>query len=201
MAPFSTFALSALHRRSPDPIPEATTRTSPPTRNSLSTEGGFLEAWAQGYNVGSLVILILIVFCNHRSGIWLHKLILLEVRTGLYVCCPAIDCSSSFWLSGTEPSSSSKTPTTAGTSPQPRPCSSSRTSSTMSSPGSRYGHSCPNGARDCSSFRCSASSPSGLLRPGPTSPTLMALAQTRMSACAHGRLLSATHGGFSPHGS
>jgi hypothetical protein len=45
----------------------------------LSIEGGFLEAWAQGYNVGSLVILILIVFCNYRSGIWLHKLILLEV--------------------------------------------------------------------------------------------------------------------------
>lgn len=38
-----------------------------------------MEAWAQGYNVGSLVILILIVFCNYRSGILLHKLILLEV--------------------------------------------------------------------------------------------------------------------------
>ncbi|KAF3050343.1 hypothetical protein E8E11_006398 [Didymella keratinophila] len=84
MAPFSTFALSALHRRSPDPTPEATTRTSPPTRNSLSTEGGFLEAWAQGYNVGSLVILILIVFCNYRPGIWLHKLILLELVLALW---------------------------------------------------------------------------------------------------------------------
>jgi hypothetical protein len=65
----------ALEKRFPEP---ATTRTSPPTRASLTTEGGFLEAWAQGYNVGSLVILILIVFCNYRSGIWLHKLILLE---------------------------------------------------------------------------------------------------------------------------
>lgn len=45
----------------------------------MTTEGGFLEAWAQGYNVGSLIVLILIVFCNYRSGIWLHKLILLEV--------------------------------------------------------------------------------------------------------------------------
>lgn len=79
MAPFSTFDLSALHKRAPDPIAEPSTRTSPPTRGSLSTEGGFLEAWAQGYNMGSLVILILIVFCNYRSGIWLHKLILLEV--------------------------------------------------------------------------------------------------------------------------
>lgn len=75
MAPTTDIELIALRRRIPIP---ATTRTSPPTRASLSTEGGFLEAWAQGYNVGSLVILILIVFCNYRSGIWLHKLILLE---------------------------------------------------------------------------------------------------------------------------
>lgn len=80
MAPLSALNLLHLHKRMPDPIPEPSTRTSPPTRSSLSTEGGFLEAWAQGYNVGSLVILILIVFCNYRSGIWLHKLILLEVR-------------------------------------------------------------------------------------------------------------------------
>jgi hypothetical protein len=54
---------------------------TPPTRENLSKEGGFLEAWAQGYNVGSLIILILIVLCNYKSGIWLHKLILLEVRS------------------------------------------------------------------------------------------------------------------------
>jgi hypothetical protein len=75
MAPTTDMTLLALAKRFPEP---ATTRTSPPTRASLTTEGGFLEAWAQGYNVGSLVILILIVFCNYRSGIWLHKLILLE---------------------------------------------------------------------------------------------------------------------------
>lgn len=79
MAPLSMLVSFALHKRAPRPIPEPSTRTSPPTRSSLSTEGGFLEAWAQGYNVGSLVILILIVFCNYRSGKWLHKLILLEV--------------------------------------------------------------------------------------------------------------------------
>ena len=62
-------------------FPAANTgQSNPPTRSNLTTEGGFLEAWAQGYNVGSLIILILIVFCNYRSGIWLHKLILLEVR-------------------------------------------------------------------------------------------------------------------------
>ncbi|KZM28517.1 hypothetical protein ST47_g319 [Ascochyta rabiei] len=84
MAPLTMFAVSTLHKRTPRPIPEASTRTSPPTRSSLSTEGGFLEAWAQGYNVGSLVILILIVFCNYRSGIWLHKLILLELVLALW---------------------------------------------------------------------------------------------------------------------
>jgi hypothetical protein len=76
MAPTKDMTLLAFAKRFPEP---ATTRTSPPTRDSLTTEGGFLEAWAQGYNVGSLVILILIVFCNYRSGMWLHKLILLEV--------------------------------------------------------------------------------------------------------------------------
>ncbi|KAF1829795.1 hypothetical protein BDW02DRAFT_133005 [Decorospora gaudefroyi] len=71
----------ALSKRLPEPV---TTRTSPPTRESLTTEGGYLEAWAQGYNVGSLIILILIVFCNYRSGIWLHKLILLELVLAIW---------------------------------------------------------------------------------------------------------------------
>lgn len=62
-------------------VPMPSTQVNPPTRESMTTEGGFLEAWAQGYNVGSLIILILIVFCNYRSGILLHKLILLEVRS------------------------------------------------------------------------------------------------------------------------
>lgn len=56
-------------------------RSDAPTRANLNVEGGFLEAWAQGYNVGSLIILILIVFCNYRAGNLLHKLILLEVCT------------------------------------------------------------------------------------------------------------------------
>ncbi|KAF1911261.1 hypothetical protein BDU57DRAFT_97534 [Ampelomyces quisqualis] len=76
MAPTYDMTLLALAKRSAEPT---TTRTSPSTRESLTTEGGILEAWAQGYNVGSLVILILIVFCNYRSGIRLHKLILLEL--------------------------------------------------------------------------------------------------------------------------
>lgn len=77
MAPLFTSSLLSLDKR----VPEPSTRTSPPTRDSLTAEGGFLEAWAQGYNVGSLIILILIVFCNYKSGIWLHKLILMEAST------------------------------------------------------------------------------------------------------------------------
>jgi tetrahydromethanopterin S-methyltransferase subunit B len=71
MAPLSIDML-ALRKRLPG-------SENAPTRENLSKEGGFLEAWAQGYNVGSLIILILIVFCNYRSSVWLHKLILLEV--------------------------------------------------------------------------------------------------------------------------
>jgi hypothetical protein len=87
MAPATGIELLGLARRFPELL---TTRTSPPTRESLSIEGGFLEAWAQGYNVGSLVILILIVFCNYRSRIWLHKLILLEVCK-MVRCTPSED--------------------------------------------------------------------------------------------------------------
>ena len=50
-----------------------------PTRSSFPVEGDIVEAWAQGYNVGSLIILMLIVLCNYRKRVLLHKLILLEV--------------------------------------------------------------------------------------------------------------------------
>ncbi len=38
-----------------------------------------LEAWAQGYMVGSLIIMAAITIANMRRGVLLHKLILLEV--------------------------------------------------------------------------------------------------------------------------
>lgn len=75
MAPMLNADFQQMEKRVPIP----STQVDPPTRESMTTEGGFLEAWAQGYNVGSLIILILIVFCNYRSGILLHKLILFEV--------------------------------------------------------------------------------------------------------------------------
>ncbi|KAF2648737.1 hypothetical protein K491DRAFT_612182 [Lophiostoma macrostomum CBS 122681] len=80
MPPVDDF--NVLGKRYPAPVPD--TQTEPGSRSSLSLEGGFLEAWAQGYNVGSLIMLILIVFCNYRSGILLHKLILLELVLALW---------------------------------------------------------------------------------------------------------------------
>jgi hypothetical protein len=41
--------------------------------------GLVLEAWAQGYMVGSLIIMSCITLANMRRGVLLHKLILLEV--------------------------------------------------------------------------------------------------------------------------
>ena len=50
-----------------------------PTKSSLAQNGIILEAWGQGFNVGALVILILLVCCNIKRGVLLHKLILIEV--------------------------------------------------------------------------------------------------------------------------
>lgn len=41
-----------------------------------------VEAWAQGFNVGGLILLVLLVLCNYRRHVLLHKLILLEVSQG-----------------------------------------------------------------------------------------------------------------------
>ncbi|KAH7135950.1 hypothetical protein B0J11DRAFT_576505 [Dendryphion nanum] len=84
MAPLNTPPNTPLNNMLVYRSPVPTTGTKPPTRSGLTAEGGFLEAWAQGYNVGSLIMLILIVFCNYRSGIWLHKLILLELILALF---------------------------------------------------------------------------------------------------------------------
>lgn len=43
-------------------------------------ESVIVEGWAQGFNVGALVFILLIVLCNYRRHNTLHKLILLEVR-------------------------------------------------------------------------------------------------------------------------
>ena len=43
-------------------------------------DGLILEAWAQGFMVGSLIVMICITLSNIRRGVILHKLILVEVR-------------------------------------------------------------------------------------------------------------------------
>lgn len=43
-----------------------------------------LEAWAQGYLVGSLIIMSFITLANMRRGVLLHKLILLELILGIW---------------------------------------------------------------------------------------------------------------------
>ncbi|CAI6091125.1 unnamed protein product [Clonostachys chloroleuca] len=50
-----------------------------PVAANLTREQAIVEAWAQGFSVGSVVILILFVLCNYRRKILLHKLILLEL--------------------------------------------------------------------------------------------------------------------------
>lgn len=54
-------------------VPANETVTKP-----TNPDGLILEAWAQGYMVGSLIILSCITFANMRKGVLLHKLILLE---------------------------------------------------------------------------------------------------------------------------
>lgn len=55
-------------------------RASNGTKASLNEPDQILEAWGEGFNLGALVILILILFCNYKVKVQLHKLILLEVR-------------------------------------------------------------------------------------------------------------------------
>ncbi|KAL1601556.1 hypothetical protein SLS60_006471 [Paraconiothyrium brasiliense] len=49
-----------------------------------SSEGLIIEAWSQGYLVGSLVIMIFITLANMRRGVLLHKMILIELLLGIW---------------------------------------------------------------------------------------------------------------------
>lgn len=54
-----------------------------PSPESSTREQIIVEAWAQGLNVGAIVILILLVLCNYRHKALLHKLILSELLLAL----------------------------------------------------------------------------------------------------------------------
>ncbi|QPC79063.1 hypothetical protein HYE68_009815 [Fusarium pseudograminearum] len=46
-------------------------------------EQAVVEAWSQGFNIGAVVVLILLVLCNYRRKTLLHKLILGELLLAL----------------------------------------------------------------------------------------------------------------------
>ncbi|KAI9656692.1 MAG: hypothetical protein M1831_004602 [Alyxoria varia] len=48
-------------------------------------DAAILESWAQGYMVGSLIIMAAITIANMRRGVILHKLILLELILGTFM--------------------------------------------------------------------------------------------------------------------
>ncbi|KAI8719779.1 Non-specific serine/threonine protein kinase [Fusarium sp. LHS14.1] len=54
-----------------------------PSPESSTREQMIVEAWAQGLNVGAIVILILLVLCNYRHKALLHKLVLSELLLAL----------------------------------------------------------------------------------------------------------------------
>ncbi|EXJ75343.1 uncharacterized protein A1O5_02039 [Cladophialophora psammophila CBS 110553] len=55
-----------------------------PEQRPSDPNGLVLEAWAQGYMVGSLIIMSCITLANMRKGVLLHKLILLELVLGYW---------------------------------------------------------------------------------------------------------------------
>ena len=60
--------------------PDLGARSTDPWTGTATREQIIVEAWGQGLNVGALVFIILVVLCNYRRNVLLHKLILVEVR-------------------------------------------------------------------------------------------------------------------------
>ena len=54
-----------------------------PNVTPTNPNGLVLEAWAQGFMVGALIIMSCITLANMRRGVLLHKLILIEVSSDL----------------------------------------------------------------------------------------------------------------------
>ncbi|KAK5133156.1 hypothetical protein LTR08_008091 [Meristemomyces frigidus] len=46
--------------------------------------GVIIEAWAQGFMVGALIIMAFVTFCNMKRSVLLHKLILIELIFGMF---------------------------------------------------------------------------------------------------------------------
>ncbi|KKY22321.1 hypothetical protein UCDDS831_g03486 [Diplodia seriata] len=56
----------------------------PKVGRPTNPDGLVLEAWAQGFMVGSLVIMTCITIANMRRGVFLHRLILIELIMGMF---------------------------------------------------------------------------------------------------------------------
>ena len=52
-------------------------------RDNSTVEMFIIESWSQGFMVAALLIMACVTISNMRTGIFLHKLILLEVREGI----------------------------------------------------------------------------------------------------------------------
>ncbi|KAJ9501382.1 hypothetical protein H2202_003176 [Exophiala xenobiotica] len=59
-------------------------REDPEVTKPTDPHGLVLEAWAEGYMIGSLIIMSCITLANMRKGVLLHKLILLELVLGYW---------------------------------------------------------------------------------------------------------------------
>ena len=68
---------------SPVPLPKdvyhALARRREEVTKPTESAGLVLEAWAEGFMIGALIIMSCITLANMRRGVLLHKLILLEV--------------------------------------------------------------------------------------------------------------------------
>ena len=73
-----------------------------------------LEAWAEGFMVGSLIIMSCITLANMRRGVLLHKLILLELVMGYWQGAHTSCCLLTMLTNPQVSSSSSTLPSTAG---------------------------------------------------------------------------------------
>lgn len=71
--------MAPLHTSSPASLIEPRAPPSDPWNGRNSNNQIIVEAWGQGLNVGALVFITLVVLCNYRQNVLLHKLILLEV--------------------------------------------------------------------------------------------------------------------------
>ena len=71
--------MAPLHISSPASLIEPRAPPSDPWSGKNSNNQIIVEAWGQGLNVGALVFITLVVLCNYRQNVLLHKLILLEV--------------------------------------------------------------------------------------------------------------------------